>query len=93
MILTLITSLMWISFNIYRALTSKAPPSVPGEVSEPLTPSLDKDAINQIEGKLFLNDAQIPDNVVTGTPPASAAPTPEATAVASPTPVAEEATP
>ena len=67
MILTLITSLMWVSFNIYRALTSKAPPSVSAQVSQPLTPTLDKDALDLIQGKLYLNDSQIPDNVAAGT--------------------------
>ena len=94
MILTLITTLMWISFNIYRALTSEVPPSVPQEVSEPLNPVLDQETINQIEGKLFLDDSQIPDNVAVGTPAPSASiePTPLATPVESPTPASEEAT-
>jgi len=90
---------MWVSFNIYRALTSKAPPSVSAQVSQPLTPTLDKDALDLIQGKLYLNDSQIPDNVTVGTPvpaatitpteiPApsqSPSPTPVATASAAPT--------
>jgi len=73
---------MWISFNIYRALTSQVPPSVDKEVSEPLNPTLDKETVDLILGKLFLDDAQIPDSVATGTPvPPVATPTPEATPI------------
>jgi hypothetical protein len=92
LILTLITSLMWISFNIYRSLMSQPPPVVSGEVSNPLTPTLDKDSINQIEERLFLDDSQIPDNIAVGTATPVATSTPEATPVASPTPASEEAT-
>ncbi len=85
LILTLITSVMWISFNVYRAFTTKPAPVVPAEISEPLTPTLDTDAINQIESRTFLGEGEIPQTVVT--PEASATPSP--TAVPSPTPTLE----
>ncbi len=65
LILTLITVIMWISLTIYGALTSKPTAVVPKEVSEPLTPTLDIDTLKQIESRIFLDDSQIPDNVVT----------------------------
>ncbi len=65
LILTVITVLMWISFSVYRAVTSQPTPSVPKTISEPLTPTLDAQTITQIESRLFLDSAQIPDNVVT----------------------------
>lgn len=52
LILTLLTAIVWISLSIYRAFTIKPAPVVPQEVSEPLTPTLDTDTINQIKGKL-----------------------------------------
>lgn len=89
LILTLLTITMWISLSIYRAITSKPAPAVPQTVSQPLTPSLDVDSINKIESRLYLDDAQIPDNVVTVAPPSSA-PAPTAPPVVAPvvTPVA-----
>jgi len=87
LILTLITSIMWISFNVYRTFTTKPAPVVPSEISEPLTPTLDTDAINQIESRTFLEAGEIPQTVVTpeasATP--SAVPSPTPTLVASPT--------
>lgn len=64
LILTLITVIMWISLTIYSALTSKPPAVVPKEVSEPLTPTLDIDTLKQIGSRIFLNDSEIPDNIV-----------------------------
>lgn len=87
LILTLLTITMWISLSIYRAVTSKPAPVVPQAVSEPLTPSLDVDSINKIESRLFLDDSQIPDNVVTIVAPTEKpAPTtaPVSTPIASP---------
>lgn len=81
---------MWISLSIYRAITSKPAPVVPQTVSQPLTPSLDVDSINKIESRLYLDDTQIPDNVVTVTAPSTPAPAtapvvaPISTPVASP---------
>ena len=62
LVLTLITVIMWISLTIYGALTSKPPIVVPKEVSQPITPVLDKDTLNQIESRIFFNDSEIPDN-------------------------------
>jgi len=88
LILTLLTSVMWVSFNVYRALTTETPAEVPKEIIEPLTPTLDRETINQIESRIFLDESQIPDVVsvpvtqVIGTPLPS--PTPISTPIASP---------
>ncbi len=65
LVLTLITTIMWISLSIYRAFTTQPTPSVKKEISEPLTPTLDKSAIDSVEASLFLDSSQIPQNVVT----------------------------
>lgn len=64
LIMTLITVVMWISFDIYRAFAKPQDPSVPANVSEPLTPVLDLDVMNKVNSDLFLDDSQIPDTVV-----------------------------
>lgn len=61
LILTLVTTLAWISFTIYRAVTIKPDPVVPAEISKPLTPTLDQDTINGLKTKLYFNDNEIPE--------------------------------
>jgi hypothetical protein len=86
LILTLLTAITWVSFSIYRALTISAPPSIPQDISQPLTPTLDQNSISKIESSIFLDDSQIPQNVVSETPLPS--PILLATPIASPSPTA-----
>ena len=85
LILTLITVVMWVSLSVYRSLTSKPPAVVPEEVSKPLTPTLDSDTMSKIDSRIFLDESQIPENVIAAP---SAVPTaaPVQTPVQSPTP-------
>ncbi len=66
LVLTLITVVMWVSFSIYHAVGKKPDVKIPAEVSKPLTPTLDTEVINMIESRTYLDDSQIPQNVVTG---------------------------
>lgn len=98
LILTLITVVMWVGLSVYHAVTTAPPPVVSPAVSEPLTPTLDTQAIELIESSLFLDDSQVPDNVVTGIVPTATVqpePTPEPTEepVTEPTPEASETPP
>lgn len=102
LVLTLITSLMWVGLSIYRAFTTAAPPTVPKEVLQPLDPTLDTDTINMVESSLFFNESQIPaislaTNAPTpkpiaplatpvATPEVIPSPIPEVSPIASPTP-------
>lgn len=95
LILTVLTSVMWISLNIYRALTTKPTPVVTQVISEPLTPTLDTATITKVESSLFLSKDQIPQNVVTATnavvipptlPTSTPLPSPEASVSAEPSP-------
>lgn len=89
LILTLLTAIVWVSLSIYRALTVSAPPSVPQNVSQSLTPTLDQSSISKIESGIFFNDTQIPQNVVNATstnaPVATLRPSPTPTLEATPT--------
>ena len=58
-VLTLITSVSWVLFSIYRIFTSKPLPSVPAEILEPISPTLDTKQIDIIETRLFYDDSQI----------------------------------
>ena len=64
LILTLITCVVWASFEIYRVFNKPTTPSVPPSVSEPLSPTLDQETVSLIQNKIYLSDEDIPDNVI-----------------------------
>jgi hypothetical protein len=100
LILTLLTAVMWVTFEVFRAIKTLPESSVPASISQPLTPTLDKDSINKIESRIFLNDSQIPNVIATpssapktlptATPKSTATPSatiqPVASSSATPTP-------
>ncbi len=53
MILSLITGMFWIVFNVYRVFTTKPAPAVPEEVIMQLDPKLDTDTINEMRNRLY----------------------------------------
>jgi len=63
-ILTLITSVLWIFFSLYRVFTEKTDVKVSTEILEPLSPNLNEKIISEIENKVFIEQNQIPDNVI-----------------------------
>jgi len=86
LILTLITSVMWVSFNVYRALTTEAPAEVSPEILKALTPNLDTQTVGQIQSRLFLDDSQIPENIISvALPEATTTPAPVPTEIPNPT--------
>ena len=92
MILTLITSILWVSLSVYRAFAVKSTESVPNEVSDPITPTLDQEVIKKIESEIFFDSSQIPENVaVASASPAPVLPTqiplPTPTPGVTPTPI------
>ena len=64
LILTLITVIMWVTFDVYRLFNKPVTPSVPENVSRQIDPTLDQSAIDQLESRIFLDDSQIPDTVI-----------------------------
>lgn len=85
LVLTLLTSILWVSLSIYRAITVKPPESVPSTVSNPLTPTLDQIEINKIESAVFLDNSQIPQNLIIASSPPAPATLPIATPIITPT--------
>ena len=59
LILTLITVVVWVTFDVYRLFNKTETPVVPEEVSAPLNPILDKNTINLIESRIFLDETAI----------------------------------
>ena len=89
LILTLITIVMWVSFDVYRAIKKPAEAVVPPDVSQPLTPTLDQAVINQIESRTYLNNSQIPDNVINSSPTPASKATPKPTIIPEASPSAQ----
>lgn len=54
-ILTAITLVFWAFFSAYRIFTVKPPIKVSPEVVAPLTPSLDKNALEKIDKTIFFS--------------------------------------
>jgi len=85
LILTLLTSVLWVGLSIYRTVTVKPPAPVPEEISKPITPSLNTAVIQKIEARLYIPDSEVPQLNVTGTP---SSPMPSSTPMPTVTPVA-----
>jgi len=60
-ILTLITSILWIFFSLYRVFTVKTELKISKEALLPFTPSLDQKIISEIENRVFIEQNQIPE--------------------------------
>lgn len=87
-ILTAITIILWIFFSVYRVLTAKPAPSVAPGILEPVSPTLERGALDKIETSLFFEESQIPTTIVSSPIPTlapSPTPAPEETPTATPT--------
>jgi hypothetical protein len=60
-ILTLITSIVWIFFSLYRVFSKKTDVKVPENIVEPFSPELNEKIISEIENKVFIDQNQLPD--------------------------------
>ncbi len=53
MVLTLITSIIWVSFDIYRRFIDQTDPVVSEDILSQISPTLDMDTISQIKNKVY----------------------------------------
>lgn len=67
LILTAITSLFWIIFNVYRSFSQKPEIDIPSEILEPLNPNLDSKTIEEIKQRNYLDS--VPEPVVISSTP------------------------
>ncbi|NMB83047.1 MAG: hypothetical protein GYA14_14640 [Ignavibacteria bacterium] len=79
LILTAITVVMWVAFDIYRAIKKTPQTNIPENISKSFVPSLDTDVIKNVENKIFFDESQVPDEIV------SSSPTPKSSAIPNPT--------
>lgn len=90
-ILTVITTISWVFFGVYRTLTSKPTPTLSAEILAPFDPTLDTVKIDAMQGKTFFGEGET--SILTPTPTPSATPTASPTASPTPTGTPEEVTP
>lgn len=60
-IFTVITTFVWIGFDVYRAFTRSTPPDIPEEVLRPLDPTIDEGVLGRITETVYLEDTEIGD--------------------------------
>lgn len=60
-VLTLITIFFWAGFEIFRSFTTKPTPTVAQEVIQPLDPTLDTKALDNLSQRLHFQDSDIGD--------------------------------
>ncbi|MEK7112802.1 MAG: hypothetical protein AAB875_05755 [Patescibacteria group bacterium] len=58
-ILTAIVTAFWVFFSVYRVFTNEPPLNVPAEILEPISPTLDSDVIDKIQGRIFFSEGEI----------------------------------
>lgn len=58
MMLTLVTTLLWVGFDIYRAFTQKPPPSVSEEILAPVNPTLDATLLDKLTNRVYFEEGQ-----------------------------------
>lgn len=63
-ILTLITSILWIFFSLYRVFTEKSDIKVSQEILKPLSPNLNEKIISEIENRVFIEQNQLPESFI-----------------------------
>lgn len=91
--LTLITIIFWIFFSVFRLLTTKPGIQVADEILRPLTPTLDRAALEKLQARIYVSEGELGNlPVLTSSPPAPTATpsteTPLATPTAIPSPTA-----
>ena len=55
---TIMTTIFWVGFDVYRAVTTKPVPIVPPEILSPITPNLDESVLNTLPNRVYLENTQ-----------------------------------
>jgi len=71
LILTLITIIIWVGFEVYGNLTKSEEVAVADEIIEPITPTLDEETLQDVDQRLFFEENEISDAVTTTIPEAT----------------------
>ncbi len=67
-ILTVITTFIWIGFEVYRALSTEPEPIVSEETLAKVEPNLDTNEMDSLQQRIYINEENIaPINIVSNT--------------------------
>lgn len=58
-IITMITSMVWVGFEIYRSISKEPGVAVPPEIAAELSPNLDLEILSAISERVYLEDNEI----------------------------------
>ena len=58
-VLTAITVIFWVGFEVFRLATKKPEVVVPAEIIAPLSPTLDAEALVKLQKRVYLNEEEI----------------------------------
>lgn len=61
LVLTLITTVVWVGLSVYRAITAKPPATVSEDILKPLNPVIDASVIKQVESSIYFEESDIPE--------------------------------
>ncbi len=75
-IITTVTVVSWVFFEVYRVFTTTPSVDVPQELLRPIDPSLDASSLQKIENRIFFKEDEIPEILVPTATPELPAPTP-----------------
>ena len=95
-VLTIVTSVFWAFFDVYRNFKKSPPIVVPEDIISPINPKLDLVTLNGLAGRYYVNEDQMQDITympssapkASQTPKAKLSPTPVASGSAQPSPTA-----
>jgi hypothetical protein len=77
-IFTTITVIFWIFFSVYTVLTQTPDINVPPELLEPIDPTLDIEALEDISGRIHFEESDVTSPIIDATTPS---PQPEASPI------------
>lgn len=81
-ILTTLTVLTWVAFEVWHSFTKQPPPQVDSKILRAIDPKLDTETLGKIKSKLYFPDEE----ARRGSLPVGSSPTASPTAQVSPTP-------
>ncbi len=88
-IFTTITVVFWVFMSLYNIITSKPPANVEPELLKPINPTLDQEALNRLEGRVFFEQGETSSPLIMYESPK---PTPETESASQPIPEVENPT-
>ncbi len=78
-ILTTITIIFWVFFDVYRILTAPSKIDIDPKLLEPFDPSLDLDSLDKLENRLFFEEGETSEFPLEKTPTITPPTTPTST--------------